>query len=168
MKVLSHYSIKLNARNKFLPSKFRLILERINPLTPRRTHGVPFQQNFNSILRRYHQKNFLWASRLWVGRRKEPILGWVQKNDIKKLVHKGLICDCVCKIHSMVSTMNVKTNLYVLKIFHKYQFPIYQYECQSLKREIMILYHEIMIYQLTLYCLACQYMTQIAKILILM
>ena len=38
-----------------------------------------------------HQKNFLWASRLWVGRRKEPILGYVPKNDEKKnSVHKGL------------------------------------------------------------------------------
>ena len=36
-------------------------------------------------------KNFLWASRLWVGRRKEPILGYVPKNDEKKkLVHKEL------------------------------------------------------------------------------
>ena len=33
----------------------------------------------------------LWASRLWVGRRKEPILGYVPKNDEKKnSVHKGL------------------------------------------------------------------------------
>ena len=29
-------------------------------------------------------KNFLWASRLWVGRRKEPILDYVPKNDKKK------------------------------------------------------------------------------------
>ena len=37
------------------------------------------------------KKNFLWASRLWVGRRKEPILGYVPKNNEKKnLVHKGL------------------------------------------------------------------------------
>ena len=36
-------------------------------------------------------KNFPWASDLWVGRRKEPILGYVAKNDEKKnLVHKGL------------------------------------------------------------------------------
>ena len=39
--------------------------------------GGPFHQNFNSILRRDYQKNFLWASRLWVGRRKEPIFGYV-------------------------------------------------------------------------------------------
>ena len=36
--------------------------------------------NFDFNLRRDHQKTFLWASRLWVGRRKEPILGYVQKN----------------------------------------------------------------------------------------
>ena len=54
--------------------------------------GVPFHRNFNSILRRDHQTNFLWASRLWVGRRKEPILGYVPKNDEKNnLVLKGLI-----------------------------------------------------------------------------
>ena len=53
--------------------------------------GVPFHRNFNSILRRDHQINFQWAWRLWVGRRKEPILGYVPKNDEKKnLVHKGL------------------------------------------------------------------------------
>ena len=50
-----------------------------------------FDQNFNFNLRRDHQKIFLWASCLWVGRRKEPILGYVPKNDDKKnLVHKGL------------------------------------------------------------------------------
>ena len=37
-------------------------------------------QNFDFNLRRDHQKNFLLASRLWVGRRKEPILGYVPKN----------------------------------------------------------------------------------------
>ena len=42
-----------------------------NPLTP-------FHWNFNSILRIDHQKNFLWPSCLWVGRRKEPILGYVK------------------------------------------------------------------------------------------
>ena len=37
------------------------------------------------------KKKILWASRLWVGRRKEPILGYVPKNDEKKnSVHKGL------------------------------------------------------------------------------
>ena len=37
------------------------------------------------------KKNFLWATRLWVGRRKEPILGYVPKNDEKKnSVLKGL------------------------------------------------------------------------------
>ena len=49
--------------------------------------GVPFHRNFNSILRRdlQKQKNFLWASRLWFGRRKEPILGYVPKNDDKRI-----------------------------------------------------------------------------------
>ena len=65
----------------------------INPLTPRRTLVSPFTKisilfSKISIL---SSKNFLWASRLQVGRRKEPILGYVPKNDEKKnLVHKGL------------------------------------------------------------------------------
>ena len=54
----------------------------VNPLTPRRTQLLPFRSS----------KNFLWASRLWVGRQKKPILGYVPKNDEKRnLVHKGLI-----------------------------------------------------------------------------
>ena len=43
-----------------------------------------FSKTFDFNLRRDHQKNFLWASRLWVGRRKEPILGYVPKKDEKK------------------------------------------------------------------------------------
>ena len=43
-----------------------------------------FRKTFDFNLRRNHQKNFLWASRLWVGRRKEPILGYVPKKDEKK------------------------------------------------------------------------------------
>ena len=31
------------------------------------------------------EKNFLWAPRLWVGRRKEPILGYVTKNNEKRI-----------------------------------------------------------------------------------
>ena len=42
--------------------------------------GVPFDRNFNSILRKDHQKKFLWTSRLWVSGRIEPILGYVPKN----------------------------------------------------------------------------------------
>ena len=37
-------------------------------------------QIFYFNLRRDHQKYILWASRLWVGRRKEPILGYVPRN----------------------------------------------------------------------------------------
>ena len=46
-------------------------------------------QKFDPKIRRGHQKNFLWASRLWVGRRKEPILGYVLNNDEKNLALKG-------------------------------------------------------------------------------
>ena len=31
-----------------------------------------------------NQKHFLWASQLWVGKREEPILGYVPKNNEKK------------------------------------------------------------------------------------
>ena len=45
---------------------------------------IPFSQIFDFNLRRDHQKNFLWASRLWVVRRKDPFLGYVRKNYVKK------------------------------------------------------------------------------------
>ena len=70
------------------------------PYNAQENTGVPFHLNVNSILRRDHQKNFLWASRLWVGRRKEPILGYVPKNDEKKnVVHKGLKKMKISKLH---------------------------------------------------------------------
>ena len=52
----------------------------------------PLSPKFQFYFKKGSSKNFLWASRLWVGRRKEPILGYVLKNDKKKknLVHKGL------------------------------------------------------------------------------
>ena len=61
------------------------------PFNVQEDTGVTFYRNFNSILRRDRQKNFLWPPRLWAGRRKEPILGYVPKNVEKKnLVHKGV------------------------------------------------------------------------------
>ena len=45
---------------------------------------VTFTKNFDFNLRRDYQKKFLWASRLWVGRRKEPISGYVPKNNEEK------------------------------------------------------------------------------------
>ena len=48
------------------------------------THYCHSAKNFDFNLRRDHQKNFLWASRLWVGRRKEPILGYVPKKYERK------------------------------------------------------------------------------------
>ena len=41
-------------------------------------------QNFDSKIRRDHQKKFLWASRLWVSRGKKLISGYVSKNCEKK------------------------------------------------------------------------------------
>ena len=60
-----------------------------NTLSTKGDTGVPFHWNFNSILKKDHKKKFLWTSRLRVGRRKEPILGYFPKNDEKNnLVHK--------------------------------------------------------------------------------
>ena len=46
-----------------------------------------FSKTFYLNLRRDHQKNSYERreSRLWVGRQKEPILGYVPKNDKKKI-----------------------------------------------------------------------------------
>ena len=51
---------------------------------------IMYCQNFDFKIRRDHQKKkkFLWASRLYVGRRKEPILDCEPKK--KKLGSKGL------------------------------------------------------------------------------
>ena len=52
---------------------------------------ITYCQNVDFKIRRDHQKHFLWASRLWVGRRKEPILGYVSKNyERKNSGSKGL------------------------------------------------------------------------------
>ena len=60
----------------------------INLLTPRRTL-VPLSLKFQCHFKKGSSKKNLWAFRLWVGRRKEPILGYVPKND--KKIHKGLM-----------------------------------------------------------------------------
>ena len=53
-----------------------------NPFPP----SVPIWHHLAklSILRRDHQENFLWSSRLWVGRRKERFLDYVLKKRRKK------------------------------------------------------------------------------------
>ena len=38
-----------------------------------------FSKTFDFNFRRDHQKKISWALRLWVGRRKEPILGYISK-----------------------------------------------------------------------------------------
>ena len=94
-----------------------------NLLTPRRTLVFPFTEIY--ILRRDHQKNFLWASRLWVGRRKEAFLGYVPKNDEKKnLVHKRLIeyghvknSVIFWNCHSYIDQMLVWSNEIIHRIF---------------------------------------------------
>ena len=78
--------------NQHLFISLHLISSNCRWLTHQRTQYSTFDQNINFNLKEgIHKKNFLWSSRLWVGRRKEPILGYVPKNDEKKnLVHKGL------------------------------------------------------------------------------
>ena len=79
--------------NLLRSSRYIYIYIFFNPFPP----SVPiymasFSKTFDFNFRRDHQKNFLWASRLWVGRRKEPIVGYVPKNDEKKNSGgKGLI-----------------------------------------------------------------------------
>ena len=58
-----------------------------HPYSAQRPKYRTFDQNFNFNLRRDPQKNFLWASHLWVGRRKEPILG-PEKRRKKVFGHK--------------------------------------------------------------------------------
>ena len=56
----------------------------INPLLP----GVPYMARLAKLFISISEgiiKKFLWTSRLWVGRRKESILGYVPKNDEKKI-----------------------------------------------------------------------------------
>ena len=65
------------------------------PFNAQEDTGVPFHWNFSYILRKGHRKNFLW-----VGSRKEPIFGYVPKNDEKNnLVHKGLKKVKISKLH---------------------------------------------------------------------
>ena len=47
-----------------------------------------FSKTLDFNFRRDHQKNFLWASWLWVGRRKKPILGYVPKKKTKKRIQE--------------------------------------------------------------------------------
>ena len=101
-----------------------------NPLTPWRTLVSPYHWNFNSILRRDHQKNFLWASRLWVGR-KRAYLRYVPKNDEKKnLAHKGLKKMKISKLHWPFNAqddtgvpLSLKFQFYIKKGWSK-KFPM--------------------------------------------
>ena len=58
-----------------------------NPLVPSLPKYWMFCQNLNSV--RDPQKNFLWASRLWVCRWKVPILSYVMKTTKKIRAQMG-------------------------------------------------------------------------------
>ena len=53
---------------------------------------VQFDWNFDFKIKRDHEKNFLWALRLWVGRRQKPVLGYIYLENWWKnnSGHKGL------------------------------------------------------------------------------
>ena len=72
------FIITPNKSNKF-------ILPCLNPFTPSCTH-MPFLDKISILKKKgYHWKNFLWAPRLWVGRRQKPILVYISKIGGKKL-----------------------------------------------------------------------------------
>ena len=54
-----HRKYFINSITKFRPHVDSSTYTPFNPLTPRRTQVSPFTGNFNYILRRDHQKNFL-------------------------------------------------------------------------------------------------------------
>ena len=55
-------------------------LKWLNPLLPSAHKSARIGKRLILELEGIIKKNFLWASRLWVGRRKELILGYVSKN----------------------------------------------------------------------------------------
>ena len=57
--------------------------------------GAPFWPKFQFYFKKGSSKEFSIFKK-WVGRRKEPILRYVPKNDEKKLVHKGLNAIVTC------------------------------------------------------------------------
>ena len=56
-----------------------------NPLVPGVHKSVRIDQITILRLEGIIKKKFLWASQLWVGRRKESILGYVPENDEKRI-----------------------------------------------------------------------------------
>ena len=69
----------------------------LNPLLPIVPYMTCLAKTLISILKGIIKK-IIWASRLWVGRRKEPILGYVPRNDDKRNSGskrlKGLVFCC--------------------------------------------------------------------------
>ena len=63
----------------------------------RAKYGI-LSQNFDFNLRRDPRINFLWELRLWVGRRKEPTLGYIPKTYEKNSGSGGLKSKCKCKV----------------------------------------------------------------------
>ena len=92
------FPINCNSNRKILGDSFLMsfwcciqttVIEVFNPLCPCVTNSSSIAKI--SILKRKgsSKKKILWESRLWVGRRKEPILDYVPKNDEKIQAAKG-------------------------------------------------------------------------------
>ena len=124
-----HMSHKImQTRGGNLGQKKTIKLSQLSQLThcAQRPQYSTFDQNFN--LRRDPQKKFLWASRLWVGRRKEPILGYVPKKDEKKnLVHKGLNkCIEFCNaVNILLVDNNMKNYFCIMLLFQSNWLTIF-------------------------------------------
>ena len=56
----------------------------INPLVTGPLYLACMTKNFDLKKRRDHRKNFLWSSRLWIGRRYEPLLSYIPEFNWKQ------------------------------------------------------------------------------------
>ena len=82
-----HYSIhewRFNAKSYLILITRQCFKVQFSPLVTLRPKYSTFGKKFNFNLGSYPPKNFLWASRLWVGRRNKPIISYVTKKDEKK------------------------------------------------------------------------------------
>ena len=61
-----------------------LDIDYLNPLLPSAAYMRRSAKILILILEGIIKKNFLWASRLWVGRRKELTLGYVKKKEFRQ------------------------------------------------------------------------------------
>ena len=82
-----------NVQNCVVNSAFTIV--ELNPLVPSVLYIGRLTQNFN--LKSDPKKKFLWASRLWVCRPKEPILGYDTRNYEKKNSYNNMLYNLLDK-----------------------------------------------------------------------